>query len=68
MNNDGASDSRTTAPIHGTDGAAIPDEWLAALSRGMARTPHGTSSAAASSAERKALEILARRLTSMFSV
>ena len=68
MNINGASDSQTKAPIHGVDTAPIPDEWLAALSRGIALEPHGTSSTDANLVERKALGILASRLTSILRI
>lgn len=68
MNINGTSDSQTMAPILGVDRAPIPDEWLAALSRGMALGPQGTSSTDANLAERKTLGILARRLTSILRI
>ena len=68
MNINGTSDGQTMAPVLGVDRAPIPDEWLAALSRGVALEPRGPSSTDANLAERKALGILARRLTSILRI
>jgi hypothetical protein len=65
MNINDIGDTRTTASGTAADDSRIPDEWLAALSRGLAVDPQGTPNAAVDSAERKALAILSGRLTSI---